>query len=133
MTVELPLVLLVHHHDRNRFDCIASAAIPIADLQAGPFTGTFLPGVRVHSAPVPLPVQGAVLHCHDLRVITVTVTIDDSLPPGPGNWLDLPKSAVPAWTALTLEERRQILAGRGPSLLINLIRHQTPSERAPAN
>jgi hypothetical protein len=56
----------------------------------------------------------------------MTVTIDDSLPPGPGNWLDLPKSAVAAWTAMTLEERRQVLAGRGPSLLINLMRQQAP-------
>ncbi len=60
-------------------------------------------------------------------MISVTVTIDDSLPPGPGNCLDLPNSAVPAWTALTLDERRQILAGRGPNLLINLMRQSPPS------
>ena len=109
-------MLLVDHHDRNCFDHIASAAALIADLQAGSFAGTILPGICV---------LDAALHHHGFSVITVTVTIDDSLPPGPGNWLDLPKSAVPAWTALTLDERRQILAGRGPSLLINLMRQQS--------
>ncbi len=74
--------------------------------------------------------RGAGLRRLNLSVITMNVTIDDSLPPGPGNWLDLPKAAVPAWAALTLDERRQVLAGRGPNLLINLMRQPATGDQS---
>ena len=60
---------------------------------------------------------------------SVTVSIDDAIPPGPGNWVALPESAVPAWAALTVDERREVLAGRGPRLLINIILNRRRSEQ----
>ena len=69
------------------------------------------------------------LRFYSLTMNSVTVSIDDAIPPGPGNWVALPESAVPAWAALTVDERREILAGRGPRLLINLIRDRRQNDQ----
>jgi hypothetical protein len=50
------------------------------------------------------------------------VAIDDAIPAAPGNWLELPAEHVPEWLALTLAERNQVLAGRGQSTLVNIVR-----------
>ena len=101
-------MFLVNCHARNRLDPIASAAVSTAHRQTG---------------------SALELRRFSLTMNTVRVSIDDSVPSGPGNWLELPESSVSAWSALTVDERREVLAGRGPRLLISLIRYRRSSEQ----